>query len=99
MDKCKITILKKTLNRDFVEKYAVSEVVPCEYFQEGQEIIVDSPFELPEGFCSWAWSDIRHDVFSVMLGGKRPYANPPEAAIACCTDGYRPVFFKIETFK
>ena len=43
----------------------------------------------PEGFCDWAWADIRvfiHDVTAGMM----------DRTVACCTDGYRPVFFLLE---
>lgn len=96
MKKCRITILRRTLNQDFIDSYRVGPVLPCEYFKEGQEFVLETPFEMPENFCSWAWGDIRHDILVTMLEGKRPWVSPSDVAITCCTDGYRPVFFKIE---
>ena len=57
--------------------------------QEGQEFIIDSPFLHPDGFCHWAWADIRSFIQESYFGREDPI-------IACCTDGIRPVFFKIE---
>ena len=99
LEKCKITVLKKTFNEDLVASFAASDVKPCDRFEVGQEFIVEDPFSCPEGFCHWAWADIRYDIYASVLGGRRPWANPPTVGITCCTDGYRPVFFKIETLK
>ena len=96
MRRCRITVLRRTLNQEYIDAYRTDEVLPCEFFREGQTFTVDSPFDLPEGFCPWAWGDIRYNILATMLGGERPWANPPDMAISCCTDGYRPVFFKIE---
>ena len=47
------------------------------------------PWYPPEGFCDWAWADIRTYIGLVHAGGM-------EQTVACCTDGFRPVFFKLE---
>lgn len=96
LKKCKITVLKKTINEDVAASFTVSGIKPCNRFEVGQAFIVEDPFSCPEGFCNWAWADIRHDIYACVLGGKRPWANPPDAGISCCTDGYRPVVFKVE---
>ncbi len=95
MDKCKITVLKRTIHQDLIDEYRTTGMVLCEHVEEGQEFIVESPFSPPEGFCSWAWADLRGDIMGVMLGAKRPWTKS-DVAITCCTDGYRPVIFKIE---
>lgn len=44
MPKCKITVLKRTINRDLIDQYLDDEnkgVKPCEHFKDGQEFIVD----------------------------------------------------------
>jgi uncharacterized repeat protein (TIGR04076 family) len=43
---------------------------------------------MPEKFCEWAWADIRTYI-PMVLGQGNPIA-------VCCTDGFRPVFFKLE---
>jgi uncharacterized repeat protein (TIGR04076 family) len=100
--KCKITILKRTLNRDLLDEYLSEEykdLGPCELFSEGQEFVLDGYEEMaavPEGFCAWAWADIRHDILRVASGGDMPGLKQPGTAITGCTDWMRPVIFKIE---
>jgi uncharacterized repeat protein (TIGR04076 family) len=100
MHKCKITVLKRTINQDIIDEYVKAEVaerlVPCEHLDDGQEFMVEFPFAPPEGFCPWAWADIRKEVMAVMRGGTFDVNKDPNIAITCCTDGYRPVIFKVE---
>jgi uncharacterized repeat protein (TIGR04076 family) len=102
MAKCKITMLKRTLHEDLVAAYKSKESIEqtgaglCPLFEEGQEFIVDSPWTAPESFCLWAWADFRQFVLSFFLGNDEPPSNPSDVLIACCTDGFRPVIFKLE---
>jgi uncharacterized repeat protein (TIGR04076 family) len=96
----KITVLKRCLNADLVEKLSDSLVKPCDVFEEGQEFI--GGLNMPEGFCAWAWSDISKMVVSLMAGAQfdrglfNNWMKSDNTAIACCTDGFRPVIFKLE---
>jgi uncharacterized repeat protein (TIGR04076 family) len=45
--------------------------------------------------CSWAWHDIFKEVMHLALGGEF-FVEPGNVIMACCTDGMRPVFYKIE---
>jgi uncharacterized repeat protein (TIGR04076 family) len=47
-------------------------------------------------FCSWAWADIQRDVVHLALGGDFPWIKEKGIGISCCTDGLRPVIFKLE---
>ena len=88
----KITVLKRLFHQDLIEKYTDSQDwTACDHFKEGQEFIVSKaiPWDMPEGFCGWAWADIQKMVWGMARGG-------PNIFIACCTDGYRPVIFKLE---
>jgi len=49
----------------------------------------------PEKFCGWAWRDIYKDVSVLAFGGDFDWTKPG-VAITCCTDGNRPVVFKLE---
>ncbi|RJS89401.1 TIGR04076 family protein [Candidatus Bathyarchaeota archaeon] len=51
---------------------------------------------MPEGFCSWAWDDISKVVNVLRFGGNFPWFEEEGISINCCTDGLRPVIFKIE---
>ena len=86
---CKITVLKKTIHNDLYQKYRGKEGRLCTVLEEGQQFIVTSPYKPPEGFCQWAWADIRQFILGVWFGRE-------DAVVACCTDGFRPVIFKIE---
>ena len=88
----KITVLRKTLNTDLHQKYRNSPGQVCSLFEEGQEFILDSPYGPPKDFCQWAWADIRH-YLQGMFGG---FKYGSDVFVACCTDGFRPVLFKIE---
>ena len=84
----KITVLKTSVQRDF-DQHRSGETRPCSEFKEGQEFTVNVPWYPPDGFCSWAWADIRTYIHIVHAGGM-------DQTVACCTDGFRPVFFKLE---
>ena len=85
----KITVAKKTLFQDLYKKYANREGSICPVFEEGQEFLMTSPYNPPEGFCAWAWADIRAGIHAVQFGGR-------QSSVVCCTDGYRPVIFHVE---
>jgi uncharacterized repeat protein (TIGR04076 family) len=85
----KITVLKKTFNKDFADEFRDGKGSICSVFEEGQEFIVNSVWSKPEGFCDWAWGDIRTLILAVDGGKVNPF-------VTCCTDGFRPVFFKLE---
>jgi uncharacterized repeat protein (TIGR04076 family) len=86
---CRITVLRKTLHRDFYRKYAKRDGSVCDVFEEGQEFLMPNPYSPPKDFCPWAWADIRSFIHAVQFGGRK-------TTVACCTDGYRPVSFLIE---
>ncbi len=68
----------------------------CDLFEDGQEFLLDDFPTIPEGFCDWAWADIQRDVIGVAMGAEYPWIKDPGLLISCCTDGLRPVIFKIE---
>jgi uncharacterized repeat protein (TIGR04076 family) len=72
-------------------------VTKCPKFQEGQEFIVEKNLEKPDNFCSWAWNDIQRDVVVLSFGGKFPWMKDNLSVnYSCCTDGLRPVVFRLE---
>ncbi len=85
---CKLTVLRRGFEKEYADKYRNGQGAPCPRFKDGQEFTITSQWALPAGFCEWAWGDIRtyiHDVFATGA-----------TTVGCCTDGFRPVFFKIE---
>ena len=100
--KVKITVLERALFEDVCNEYgseaflAQGGCAPCGRFEDGQEFLLERGLDKPEGFCSYAWADIRHELMVVLNGGNRPYIGPEGTAIVCCTDAMKPVIFKIE---
>jgi uncharacterized repeat protein (TIGR04076 family) len=99
MSKCKITVAKRTMNQDLVDEYLSPEREDfglCPAFEDGQEFVIEDFPSKPEGFCGWAWASIHKDVVAMMFGGAYPWIKQPGTAITCCTDGLRPVIFRVE---
>ena len=106
MAKLKITVLKKLNKKDLYGEsppIAVDEELytpECDRFSVGQEFVVGIPIECPPNFCTFAFTDIYKVMLALLLGGDLyPYIKDRGAFVACCTDGLRPVFFKLERIK
>lgn len=102
MKKVKISVVKKTYNEDLVKLYSSfgPDHGPCPKLSEGQTFICGK--DMPEGFCSWAWDDIYKLVLAALGGANFNEIVPncskeDKSVIGCCTDGFRPVIFTIET--
>lgn len=96
----KITVLKKMSAKD-VYGHLLPEMaddVPtyCERMEEGQEFIMEGTGVMPVGFCTWAWHDIYPEITVLRFGGNFPWVKKKGLIYSCCTDGMRPVFFKLE---
>jgi uncharacterized repeat protein (TIGR04076 family) len=99
MTKCKITVLKRMLNQELADDYCKEETGPCEVFTEGQEFIYDHSGEgsKPENFCEWAWNDMYKSVITLASKGTFGlWMKDDKTIITCCTDGIRPVVFKVQ---
>lgn len=99
MAKCKITVIRRTINEDLINEYVSDKLRPyeqCGAYEDGQEFVVEGFPRKPKGFCDWAWTDIHRDVVAVMYGGSYPWIRQTGTAITCCTDGLRPVVFAVE---
>ncbi len=92
--KVKITVLRRLFHQDLVDEYADGPWEPCERFTDGQQFVSEG-VNMPEGFCSWAWADIQKYVMTLARGGDFVGVQPG-VFITCCTDGFRPVIFKVE---
>lgn len=101
MPRCKITVLKRTINQDLIAEYlddSYEHAGLCECFEEGEAFVID-PSGVPEEFCArcaWAWADIRKDILAVAMGANVPGLTRPGTVITGCTDWFRPVIFKVE---
>ena len=101
MPKCKITVLKRTVNQDLIDEYLDDSYQGhglCECFRDSQEFLIDAS-EIPKDFlecCPWAWADIRKDILTVASGGNMPGIRQRGTVITGCRDWFRPVIFKVE---
>lgn len=98
MPKIKITVIKRFSPEDvFGHEYKTptGKVVEKCHFEDGQEWLSENG-EMPEGFCSWAWVDIARSIHVLRFGGN--FKNWTEDGIMydACSDGVRPVCFKLE---
>lgn len=100
MKKCKITILKTTLDQELAKEYGVPGLGACPMMKAGQVFYTD--YAKPDGFCDEAWKAIYQYVFALAHNsGKEEFyfgdwVREPGVAICSCNDGLRPVIFKIE---
>ena len=86
---CKITVLKCDFNADLYKLYPYGAASSCGRLKVGQEFITPNRWDPPEGICGWAWRDILPIVQQYHEGRENP-------SVHCCTDGLRPVTFKLE---
>ena len=111
MARVKITVVKTLNMNDIFGDEPPADVnldmltPQCHRFQVGQEFFVDTekpPTDpeswenCPEGFCTWAFADIQRDISHIMFGGSYPWIKEKGVIITCCTDGLRPVIFRVE---
>ena len=100
MKKCKITVLKKTLDEELAKEYGVEGLTACPMHRAGEVFYAD--YAKPEGLCDEAWKAIYQYVFALSHGAKDglfyygDWIRKPGVAICSCNDGLRPVIFKIE---
>lgn len=93
--KVKITVLKKLKTGEVLEEFGNKVEAECPLFPVGKEFVSEG-VNMPQGFCSWAWADIQRDVAHLALGGDFFWINKKGTMVSCCTDGLRPVLFKLE---
>ena len=86
---CKITVLRKLFHEDLYQQNPYGHAGSCGVLEEGQVFSSDSRWYPPKGFCPWAWSDLQPMIHAIHAGSKT-------SMISCCTDGLRPVIFKLE---
>lgn len=95
----KITVIKKLSAKEVfggpLHDMSETFVAYCERLQVGQEFKVESG-QIPSGFCTWAWHDIYPVVTALRFGGNFTWMKKEGMTYSCCSDGARPVFFKIE---
>jgi uncharacterized repeat protein (TIGR04076 family) len=94
----KITVLKRFDTKEVFKDPPVKAKYsgPCSMFKEGQVFYVDRS-SMPSGFCPFAWDAIFWAVVTLESDGNfSEWYDEPGVAVVCCTDGLRPVVFKLE---
>ena len=95
----KITVMRRFAPSEVFTKSPVSPVEPleaCKVYSDGQEFTIEADGRMPEGFCTSAWNTIYPMVRTLSFGGNPPWYKEKGVAVECCTDGLRPVIFKLE---
>ena len=96
MTDVKITVVAKRQPGEIFNELAASNVKSiCDAVETGKTYI-SKDLKMPESFCSWAWADIQRDVTHLALGGDFRWIKKLGSMVSCCTDGLRPVVFKLE---
>ena len=70
--------------------------VGCKAVEVGQEFVVKEDGKMPEGFCTWAWTDLWGAMTTLRFGGNLTYSKTDGLYWGSCTDGRSPVVFKLE---
>jgi uncharacterized repeat protein (TIGR04076 family) len=95
--KVKITVLKRFHPEEVFKDPPVKAKYggPCALFKEGQTFHVGDT--MPSGFCPYAWDAIFYAIITLRSNGNfSEWYEEPGTAVVCCTDGLRPVIFKLE---
>ena len=99
MKKVKITVMRRSIYEDLIEKYE-NPIEPCE-MQIGQTFIsVDG--KRPDGFCNNAWRSIEPYATTLANGGGNffdGWMKNEFSAMVSCDDGFRPVSFLVEAIE
>jgi uncharacterized repeat protein (TIGR04076 family) len=99
MAKLKVTVVKcftqEEIFGDEVPDHLKGRISPCQRHHPGQQFIMDS-LNCPEGFCNWAYDDIYRDMAHLWMDGDFPFIGKPGTMFSSCTDGKKPVVFKLE---
>jgi len=101
MGTVRITVIDKIARQELQRKYGVIDFkdgddTTCDKVKIGDTFTYGDGDNVPANFCPWAWADINRDVEALKNGANFGWIKPGGTSIACCTDGLRPVIFKIE---
>jgi uncharacterized repeat protein (TIGR04076 family) len=102
MNRVRITVLKREFYPDLAEQYLSEgvEAGSCPLHTVGDTYVYEGGAEKPEGLCPWAWIDLYAAVSTLFSGGdENTWFRDGGTRIRCCTDGVRPVVFKLELLR
>ena len=103
---CRITVLETKVFPEYQQQYLANpKSGPCPCFKPGDTFLLkrtnnrDDFYHMMNGrFCAEAWDAISRYIYTALQGGSimHRWTNDERMMIACCSDGKRPVIFKIE---
>ena len=93
----RITVLKKEFYPEMADEYLVEgrAAGPCPLLEVGDSFVYEGGAVMPEGFCPWAWIDLYNQITDLSGRAENNWYKPG-LRIGCCTDGVRPVVFRME---
>lgn len=104
--KVKVTVIDKKVYAELQEQYCADPGAgACPCYQVGDEFIFERYRDADDfwhmgmhSHCSEAWDAISRYIYTGLQGGAimRGWMKDDRVMIACCSDGTRPVIFKIE---
>jgi len=100
MKKVKITVMRRSVYPDLMEKYENPIEHPCE--MTIGDVFIANGWEKPEGLCNTAWQCMSHFVMALAHGGGDFYdgwMKNEKSAMISCNDGFRPVSYLLETME
>ena len=98
--KIKITVMRRSVYPDLMEKYENPIEHACEMVVG--DTFISEDWERPEGFCSNAWRCMTPYIETLNAGGGNFYdgwMKDEKSAMISCDDGFRPVSFYIEVIE
>ena len=66
---------------------------PCGYKPGDSWLVAD--YGAPEGLCTWAIAALAPYLATLRFGGRLPWEDEPDRALACCSDPKNPVVFEL----
>ena len=98
MKNVRITVIKKDLDQDLINKYMPKRAASARACSMaiGASYLISETVMCPDGLCPWAWHDIESFVRIAAFEGKLEGQVPEDSWVRCCTDAFRPVTFLIE---
>lgn len=102
MNRVRITVLKTEFYPDLAEAYLAEGAAAgaCPLQRAGDAFTYAGGAEKPEGLCPWAWIDLYGAISALYAGGdENAWYRDGGTRILCCTDGVRPVVYKLELIR
>lgn len=102
MNRVRITVLKREFYPDLADAYLSegASVGACPLQAVGDVFVYEGGAEKPEGLCPWAWIDLYATIATLAAGGdENAWYRDGSTRILCCTDGVRPVVYKLELIR